>query len=129
MPNSIQSEAVEGTVRKLGFRIASEEQQAACKRAFVLPDKGPALGAEGGTSDDPDLAAFARSAAPALQDKVWHRQPARRLAQHAHDLSFGETTLLHWNILVYRAEKILRSHLLNREEGYQRTSCANRALY
>ncbi|NEX48688.1 hypothetical protein, partial [Pseudotabrizicola algicola] len=40
------------------------------------------------------------------------------LAQHAHDLGFGETALLHRNLLVHPAEKILLPHPLNHGEDY-----------
>jgi hypothetical protein len=42
-----------------------------------------------------------------------------RLAKHAHDLGVGETALLHRNLLVHLAEKILRSQPLNDGEDYQ----------
>ncbi|WP_237400819.1 hypothetical protein, partial [Rhodovulum sulfidophilum] len=42
-----------------------------------------------------------------------------RLAQHAHDLGFGETALFHRNLLVHPAEKILRSHPSNHGEDYR----------
>jgi len=32
-------------------------------------------------------------------------QPALGLTQHAYDLGFGKTALLHWNLLVHLAEK------------------------
>lgn len=79
VPNSTAPEVIEGAVRKLGFGIAPKGQQAPRKKAFVLPDAGPAAKAEDGAGEDPDLIAPARDAAPALQDKVWHRTAKGRL--------------------------------------------------
>ncbi|WCR01308.1 heavy metal translocating P-type ATPase [Paracoccus aestuarii] len=79
VPGSTEPEAIEGTVRKLGFGIAPKGQQAPRKKAFVLPDAGPAPRAEDGAADDPDLVAPVHDAAPALQDKVWHQTAKGRL--------------------------------------------------
>lgn len=54
--------------------------------------------------------------------QIGNRHPALRLAQHAHDLGFSETALLHWNLLVHLAEKILHSHHFNHGQVYQLTS-------
>ncbi|ACM03699.1 Hypothetical Protein RSKD131_3839 [Cereibacter sphaeroides KD131] len=40
-----------------------------------------------------------------LAAQFGHSQTAPRLMQHAHDLGFGETALLHRNLLVHPAEK------------------------
>ncbi|MBK5922544.1 hypothetical protein CCR90_01885 [Rhodovulum sulfidophilum] len=56
-----------------------------------------------------------------LTAQLGHGHPALRLAQHAHDLGFGETALLHRNLLVHPAEKILRSHPPNHGEDYPST--------
>ena len=79
VPGSTEPEAIEGTVRKLGFGIAPKGQQAPRKKAFVLPDAGPAPRAEDGAADNPDLVAPVGDAAPALQDKVWHQTAKGRL--------------------------------------------------
>jgi hypothetical protein len=42
------------------------------------------------------------------------------MVARAHDLGFGETALLHRNLLVHPAEKILRLHPLNHGEEYLR---------
>jgi len=39
--------------------------------------------------------------------QLGHGQPALRLPQHAHDLGFSETALLHQSFLFNFAEKIL----------------------
>lgn len=44
------------------------------------------------------------------------RNPALYLTHHAHDLGFFKSGLLHRNLLVHPAEKILPSHLLNHGE-------------
>lgn len=62
-----------------------------------------------------------RAADPMLAAKLGNGQPALRLAQHAHDLGFGETALLHQDLLVHLAEKILPSHPLNHGEDYRGT--------
>lgn len=54
-----------------------------------------------------------RAADHMLAAKLGNGQPALRLAQHAYDLDFGETALLHRNLLVHLAEKIRPSHPLN----------------
>jgi len=56
------------------------------------------------------------AADPMLAAQFGNGHPALRLAQHAHDLGFGETALLHRNLLVHLAEKILLPHPLNHGE-------------
>lgn len=59
-----------------------------------------------------------RTADAVLAAHLGNRHPALRLAQHAHDLGFGETAHLHRNLLVQRAEKVLRLHPPNHGEDY-----------
>ncbi len=47
---------------------------------------------------------------PVLSAQLGGRHTAFHLAQHAHDLRFCEPCLLHRNLLVHPAEKILLSH-------------------
>ncbi|MGR3247979.1 MAG: heavy metal translocating P-type ATPase [Paracoccus sp. (in: a-proteobacteria)] len=79
VPNSTVPEAIEGTVRKLGFGIAPKGQKAPRKKAFVLPDAGPAARTEDGAGDEPDPRATAQDAAPHPQDKAWHQSAKGRL--------------------------------------------------
>jgi hypothetical protein len=53
-----------------------------------------------------------------LAAQLKHCQPALGLTQHGHDLGFGETALLHRNLLVHPDEKILPAHPLNHGEDY-----------
>ena len=57
-----------------------------------------------------------RAADPELAAQLGKGHPALRLAQHSHDLGFGETALLNRNLLVHLAEKILLPHPLNHGE-------------
>ena len=59
-----------------------------------------------------------RAADPVLAAQLGHGHPALRLAQHALDLGFGETALLHRNLLVHLAENFLPPHPLNHGEDY-----------
>lgn len=54
-----------------------------------------------------------------LATQVRHRQITLGLTQLDHDLGLGETALLHRNLLVHRAEKILLPHPLNHGEDYR----------
>ena len=60
-----------------------------------------------------------RIADPMLAAELRHRKPPFRLAQHAHDLAFRETALLHRNLLVDLAEKILQMNPLNDRGDYR----------
>ena len=62
-----------------------------------------------------------RAADPMLAAQFGHGKPTLSLTQHGHDLGFSETCLLHRNLLVQLAEKILRSHPLNHGEDYHPT--------
>src|SRR5690606_26007763 len=75
---------------------------------------------------EPSIDVKRRAADPMLAAKLGNGQPALRLAQHAHDLGFGETALLHRNLLVHLAEKILPSHPLNHGEDYPSATAAAR---
>ena len=56
-----------------------------------------------------------------LAAQLGHGKPALGLTQYTHNLGLGETALLHWNLLVHLAEKILRPHSLNHGQDYQAT--------
>ncbi|WP_265502159.1 heavy metal translocating P-type ATPase [Paracoccus beibuensis] len=79
MPDITQPEAIEGTVRKLGFGIAPMGQAAPRKKVFVLPGAAPTPAAADGEHEHPDPASGDDPAAPAARDRSWHQTAKGRL--------------------------------------------------
>jgi len=70
---------------------------------------------------EPSIDVKRGAADPVLTAKLRDRQPTLGLAQHSHDLRLSKTTVLHRNLLVHNAEKILRMHPLKLRGDYRPT--------
>lgn len=98
IPDSTPPEAIEGIVRKLGFGIAPKGQQTPRKKAFVLPDAGPTVPANGERAA-PDPVALEPAAA--LPDKSWHQTAKGRLV-----ILTGTLLALAWTVELLTSSEV-----------------------